>query len=337
MNSCLLRVAWDNWIFHLDGDIPIFYMCRHWTILVGITQSCNTTWGLEFLWALRSRNARLTDFSLIQWLLYTIIVQRNEFQVVHDLQHKKAIWMVYHLVSLFFFLSFPRPSEERRVPAESLEWLADEVSLAWSEVWGRKKTDFSELRVISCFSFPIIASEVNIFHERLHWVVWRSCVWIRPSFSCFSLLFKGETGSLRLHSGASVAGCDSVQLRRTVFQQDGRKLRMRIKMKMMSRTLDTQSRLFQPFAVIDGSKSFCPRNFFPSASHPILFSMDLPASPPRGKWRHDLSSRDLLAGLDIETAKTWLFVDADVIWLMKAASHLISYWKLHYFACSLVD
>ena len=98
--------------------------------------------------------------------------------MVHNLQHikrsKKAIsafewcitWSWYHLV--FFHVSFPRPSEERRVPAESLEWLADEVSLAWSEVWGRKKTDFSSVESdFLFFLFQVLAIEVNIFHEKI--------------------------------------------------------------------------------------------------------------------------------------------------------------------------
>lgn len=88
---CTLTCCVLHGIIESSILMGIFHMYRHWTILAGITQSCNTSWGLEFLWSLRSWNARLTDVLLIQWdcFIQQPLNGRNEFQVVHNLQHKK--------------------------------------------------------------------------------------------------------------------------------------------------------------------------------------------------------------------------------------------------------
>lgn len=85
-------------------------MYRHWTILSAYTQSCNTSWGLEFLWSLRSRNARLTDvFWFNETALYnnrwTEGMNFRWFITYNIKRYKKAIsafercitWSWYHL------------------------------------------------------------------------------------------------------------------------------------------------------------------------------------------------------------------------------------------------
>ena len=99
--------------------------------------------------------------------------------------------------------------------------------------------------------------------------------------------FKGETGSLRLHSGENLVWRVVI-----LFQQRWRWAELwKLKVVCSSLLAVQFPCLMKWFTSRQLCKSSNVLSKFLSISHPIL-------AEKRGKWRHDLSSRDLPAGLD---------------------------------------